>query len=147
MTTNKSISQKTCCFYASDFHLEMTILPYINKKMEEEKDIVIITENSLEESIKILISKINIKNKEKILNIDWNNKDTEKISKNNKSVIIVNGTQNFIKNINKKIEIIDTDKNTSIEQVDCYLFDEVKDEMHEIRTKYDGVLNNLQKNT
>lgn len=145
MTTNESISQKTCCFYASDFHLEMTILPYINKKMEQEKDIVIITENNLEESIKILISKINMKNKEKILKIDWNNKGIEKINKN--SVIIVNGTQNFIKDINRKIDILKKDKNPSIELVDCYLFDEVKDQMYEIRTQYDGVLNNLQKNT
>ena len=26
---------KLCSFYASDFHLEMIILPYINKKLED----------------------------------------------------------------------------------------------------------------
>lgn len=145
MTTNESVFQKRCCFYASDFHLEMTILPYINKKIEQEKDIVIITENSLEESIKILISKINIKNKEKILKIDWNNKGIGRINKN--AVIIINGTQNFIKDINEKIELLKENKESSIELVDCYLFDEIKDKMYEISTKYDGVLNNLQKNT
>lgn len=147
MTTTDKISQKACCFYASDFHLEMTILPYINKKMEEQKDIVIITEHNLEESIKILISKINIKNKDKILNIDWKNKGTEKINKNKESVIIVNGTRNFIRDINRKINLLERDKKTSIEQVDCYLFDEVKNQMYEIRNQYDSVLNNLQKNT
>ena len=145
MTTNESVSQKKCCFYASDFHLEMTILPYINKKMEQDKDIVIITENNLEESIKILISKINIKNKEKILKIDWNNKGISRINKN--AVIIINGTQNFIKDINEKIEVLKENKDSSIELVDCYLFDEIKDKMYEISTQYDGVINNLQKNT
>lgn len=145
MTTNENIAQKKCCFYASDFHLEMTILPYINKKMDQQKDIVIITENNLEESIKILISKINIKNKERILKIDWNNKEVERINKN--SVIIVNGTQNFIKNTNEKIESLQKKTNPSIEVVNCYLFDEIKDQIYEIRNQYDGVLNNLQKNT
>lgn len=145
MTTNENIFQRKCCFYASDFHLEMTILPYINKKMEQEKDIVIITENDLEESVKILISKINIKNKEKLLKIDWNNKEVEKINKN--SVVIVNGTQNFINNTNEKIERVQKEKNPSIELVNCYLFDEIKNQMYEISKQYDGVLNNLQKNT
>lgn len=145
MTTKENLAQKKCCFYASDFHLEMTILPYINKKMDQNKDIVIITENNLEESIKILISKINIKNKDKILKIDWNNKEIKKI--NNNSVVIVNGTQNFIKKINKKIENSKNNGNSSVELVDCYLFDEIKDQMCEIRNQYDDVLNNLQKNT
>lgn len=144
MTTKENIAQKKCCFYASDFHLEMTILPYINKKMNQEKEIVIITENNLEESIKILISKINIKNKDKLLKIDWSNKSIKKI--NNNSVVIVNGTQNFIEEMNKKIENLYKKNNSSIELIDCYLFDEIKDKMYEIRNKYDGVLNNLQKN-
>jgi hypothetical protein len=122
----------------------MTILPYINKKMDQEKEIVIITENNLEESIKILISKINIKNKDKLLKIDWSNKSIKKI--NNNSVVIVNGTQNFIEEMNKKIENLYKKNNSSIELIDCYLFDEIKDKMYEIRNKYDGVLNNLQKN-
>ena len=66
MTVNKETTEKKCCFYASDFHLEVTIVPYINKKMEENKNIVIITQNKLEESIKILISRMNLKNKKKI---------------------------------------------------------------------------------
>lgn len=144
MTTNEKIAQKKCCFYASDFHLEMTILPYINKKMDQEKEIVIITENNLEESIKILISKINIKNKDKILEIDWSNKDIKKINSN--SVVIVNGTKSFIEKINKKIETVQKNNNSPIELVDCYMFDEIKDKMYEIRNQYDGVINNLQKN-
>ena len=57
MTANKEKVEKKCCFYASDFHLEMTLLPYINKKIAENKSIIIITENKLEDSVKILLSK------------------------------------------------------------------------------------------
>ena len=64
--------EKLCCFYVSDFHLEMILLPYINKKIEE--NIIIKTERNLEETVNILVSKMNLneKNKEKILSLGWN---------------------------------------------------------------------------
>ena len=75
MVKNEKKIKKVCSFYASDFHLEMIILPYINEKLKEEKEIKIITEENLEDSMNVLLSKLNIDNKEQILNIDWNNKD------------------------------------------------------------------------
>ena len=74
-------------------------------------------------------------------------REGEGVAKGHESVIIVNGTRNFIRDINRKINLLERDKKTSIEQVDCYLFDEVKNQMYEIRNQYDSVLNNLQKNT
>lgn len=147
MITNEKISKKMCCFYASDFHLEMTILPYINKKMEENKKIIIVTQNNLEESVKILLDKINLKNKEKLLKIDWNNKSVENIKKQKNITLIINGNKNFIKEINSKISKMQKEKSSEIEQIDCYLFDEIKEEMNIIRDEYDSALNNLQKNT
>ena len=144
MTANKETTNKKCCFYASDFHLEMTIVPYINKKIEENKEVVIITENKLEETVKILISRMNIKNKDKILKIDWNNSDTGKIIKKRNLSIIINGSKTYIENKNKQVgEILGGEPE---ELVNCYLFDEIKDEIVEIREKYTEVLNNLQKN-
>ena len=72
---------KLCSFYASDFHLEMIILPYINKKLEDKEEVVIITEENLKESVNILISKINLeeKRKAKLLNLNWENNYKEKI--------------------------------------------------------------------
>ena len=80
MTTNEKISKKMCCFYASDFHLEMTILPYINKKIEENKKVIVVTQNNLEETIKHLVKNVNINKdiKEKVLNINWKNEDESK---------------------------------------------------------------------
>ena len=143
MTTNKETTEKKYCFYASDFHLEMTIVPYINKKIEDNKNIVIITENNLKETVNILISRMNIKNKEKILKLDWNNTDEKNIIGKKDLVIIINGSKKFIKNKNNEIEKILKEPVNEI--LDCYSFEEIKEEIVETRSNYTSVLNNLQK--
>lgn len=143
MTANRETIEKKCCFYASDFHLEMTIVPYINKKIEENKNIVIVTENRLEETMKILISRMNIKNKESICKLNWNNSDINEIEGKENLVIIINGSKKFIERKNKDIEKIENNMSTEI--IHCYNFDEIKNEMVEIRKNYAEVLNNLQK--
>lgn len=65
MNKNQETKEKICAFYASDYHFEMISLPYIEKNIEENKKIVILTENNLEETIKTLISKTNLKEEKK----------------------------------------------------------------------------------
>lgn len=144
MIANQKKIENKCCFYVSDFHLEMTILPYINEKIKENKEIVIISQNKLEDSIKILMSKMSLKNKEQILELDWNNDKIEKIKEKENVVIINNGSKKFIEEKNKKIKEISN--NNLVEIINCYEFDEIKDEIVEIREKHTEVLNNLQKN-
>lgn len=143
MISNKEITQKKCCFYVSDFHLEMTIVPYINKKIQENKNIIIVTQNKLEDSIKILISKMNIKNKQKILDLNWNNEIIEQTEKIEQSVIIINGDKKFIETKNQELEQLIN--NQKVEVINCFKFDEIKEEIVEIRDRYAEVLNNLQK--
>ena len=66
--------EKLCCFYVSDFHLEMILLPYINKKLDE--NIIIKTEKDLRDTVETLVSKMNLneENKDKILKLEWNKK-------------------------------------------------------------------------
>lgn len=144
MILNQKRIESKCCFYVSDFHLEMTILPYINEKIKEDKEIVIITQNKLEDSMKILISKMNLKNKEQILELDWNNDQIEKINEKENIVIINNGSKKFIEEKNKKIKEIENKEISEI--INCYEFDEIKNEIVEIRDRHTEVLNNLQKN-
>ena len=75
MKKEENTKEKICAFYASDYHFEMISLPYINKKMEENNDVVILTENDLEETMQTFLSKINLKEekKEKILKLNWKN--------------------------------------------------------------------------
>ena len=40
---SKNTKEKICAFYASDYHFEMISLPYINKRIENKDEIVILT--------------------------------------------------------------------------------------------------------
>lgn len=130
--------EKICCFYVSEFHLEMILIPYINEKINE--DITIITQKKLRETLETLISKINLKeeNKEKILKLGWNG---EQEIKDNSNVIII-GTKEFIKDKNKELE----GKNI-LSVLDCYEFEKEKDDIENIVKQYKNSLNTLGKHT
>ena len=106
---NKNI-EKTCSFYVSDFHLEMILLPYINKKIEENAKIVIQSEKDLTDSINVLMSKTNLtdENKEKILNLGWNKNNHIEVE--DMSNIIVIGSKQYINDKNKEIENMEIDR-------------------------------------
>ena len=140
--------EKSCAFYASDYHFEMISLPYISKSMDENKEIIILTENNLEDTVNTLISKMNLEKekKEKILSLDWDNNDLKKfkeISKKTKEkvdmIIFIKGKQNYIKNINKNIEkwVI---KNNHVKIIDCYEFFEIEEKIDEIAQEYCKIL-------
>ena len=113
MRKNQLTKEKTCAFYASDYHFEMISLPYIEKNLEDNKDIIVLTENSLEDTMRTLISNINLKEekKKKIININWKNDDLNKfkqikedIDKNKNMIIFIKGNKNYINNINENIQ-------------------------------------------
>ena len=133
---NKRI-EKTCCFYVSEFHLEMILVPYINKIIEE--NITILTEKKLKETLEIIISRKNLKedNKQKILKLDW---DGEEEIKENSNIIII-GSKEYIKKKNEEIK----NKN-AISILDCYNFEEEKDNIENIVKEYKNTLNTLGQN-
>ena len=142
----KENEEKLCSFYASDFHLEMIILPYINKKLENDEDVVIITEENLKESVNVLISKINLeeKRKTKLLNLNWENNYEEKIEQlyncsSRKVCVIVNGAESFINKIDKMLNKI-SDKN-DINIVNCFKIEDIQNHMQDIVLKHTGILN------
>ena len=59
-----------CNFYVSEYHLEIMLLPYISKKIDNEENITIITEIDLESTLNVVIERINLDKdkKEKIKN-------------------------------------------------------------------------------
>lgn len=148
MNKNQKTKEKICTFYTSDYHFEMISLPYINKKIEENKKVVILTENNLEKTVNKLISNINLneEKKYKILNINWKNDDlnkfkiiNENIKKQKEMIIFVKGNENYIKNINKNLEKW-TEKNSNIKVVDCYNLEEVSEKMDEVIENYSKLL-------
>ncbi len=149
-------SRRAYMFYASDYHFEMIGLLNINKEIKENKKIVILTENNLQESIETVLSKVNLKEdeKNKIKQINWTDKGKEaelknavlNIKENQKLSIYIKGTEKFIKEQNQKIEnLIKTNncevayKNISI--TDCYNFIEISDNSKEIANKYSNKIN------
>ena len=60
-----------CNFYVSEYHLEIMLLPYISKKIDNEENITIITEIDLESTLNVVIERINLDKdkKEKIKKI------------------------------------------------------------------------------
>lgn len=138
MVVQNERKEKTCCFYVSEFHLEMILVPYINEKIDE--NITILTEKKLRETLKILISKMNLKeeHKERILKLGW---DGEEKIKENSNIIII-GSKKFIKDKNEEIK----NKN-ALSVLDCYDFEEEKEDMENIVKQYKNSLNTLGKNT
>ena len=142
MVVQDETKDKKCCFYVSDFHLEMIILPEINRKFEEKEDVIILTQKDLSESLEILISKINLKeeNKEKVLKLNWIGK--KEILKENSNIIII-GSKKFIEEKNQEIK----NKNLNIRNIiDCYDFEEVKEDINNIANLYKNQLNTLGNN-
>ena len=144
MITKEQDINKKCLFCVSDYHLEMILLPYIIEKKDEYKTIVF-TESNLENSINVLLTKVNLKEEDKeiIKNIDWNKNDSLKFEqieeiKDNKLNIIINGSYEYIKLINKKLERI---INKNIEIVDCFHVGSVDLDVLELSRKYNCILN------
>ena len=144
----KETKEKTCVFFASDYHFEMITLPFIEENLRNNKKIIVLTENDLEDTIKNLISKVNLKEekKEKIFKIDWKNNDLKKYKEIKKEVenkedliIFIKGKENYIKNVNENIEKW-TNKINTVKIIDCYDVEEIREHFADVVNKYENVL-------
>lgn len=140
--------EKSCTFYVSDYHFEMISLPYISKYMDENKEVIILTENDLKDTVTTLLSKTNLAEDKikKILALDWRDNNLSKfkeISRNSKNgsnmVIFIKGKENYIENVNKNIEKWVMEKE-NISVIDCYSFFEIEEKIDEVAKKYKKVL-------
>ena len=129
-----------CNFYVSEYHLEIMLLPYISKKIDNEENITIITEIDLESTLNVVIERINLDKdkKEKIKKIGWNIQNIENIIPNTNVILI--GSKKFI---NEKVFELKERQVENLEISACYNYNEVKNDMKEIVSKYDGMLNTL----
>ena len=149
MNKTQKTKEKICAFYASDYHFEMISLPYIDKNIEENREVVILTENNLEETMETLISRMNLKEekKNKILKINWKNDDLNKFKKINNNIkeqkemiIFIKGKENYIRNISENIEKW-IEKSNNVKVVDCYDMEEVSEKIDIIMKEYKKILN------
>ena len=139
---------KICNFYVSDWHLVTMILPYINQKVNEEAKITTILEKDLEQNIKTLLEKLNLENKQKILEINWNHNEEIKkalngLKKEQELIIFINGNKEFIDRQNMKIaKYFNTHIMTNdIKIINCYEIVEFQGSITEILDNHDKILN------
>ena len=143
---------KLCSFYVSDWHLVTMLLPYINKKIEEETKIATILEKDITQNVDILLKKLKLKTNDQIRNIDWTRTNGTKylnikkvMEENQNQVIIISGTKEFIENTNenikKYIQKNALEINRKITLVNCYEIIEFNENISEILDKHDKILN------
>ena len=146
--------KKLCNFYVSDLHLSVMLLPYISKQINEDVEITTIFEKLEKNDMEAILDKINVKNKNEILNINWleNNEKIYKrtedaikksIKDNKKVTIIVGGDKNYISKNNSNIMKIlnENNKKENVKIINCYNIEETGLDMKEIVKSYDGILN------
>lgn len=139
MITKECNIKRYGCFYVSEYHLEMILLPFIKEKINSSK-IIIFTQENLLDTIKVLLDRINFNESEKnrILNLHyWNSKDIENIINSDKEYIfIINGSINYIEKINKKVRKYGLEK---LSIIDCYNIEKI--DIKTIKNKYNYKLN------
>ena len=148
MDIKKTQITKLCSFYVSDWHLVTMLLPYISKKINEEAKIATILEKNLEENIVTLVEKLNLKNREGILGINWNknnNIKTElnKLNDNQEFIIFINGSKEFMEKQNQKIKkYFETHyiKN-EVKIINCYEITKYEGNVSKILDENDKILN------
>ena len=151
--------KKLCNFYVSDLHLSVMLLPYLIKQIDEDVEITTIFEDLKMQDFIEIIEKINIKDKNKILDINWTIQDKNRnnviektiingLNTKEKNTIIIGGSKKFILENNNKISEILNKKqiDNSIKIINCFNIEEVGIEMNNIVKQYDGVLNTSGEN-
>ena len=138
-------------FYVNEVHLITMLLPYMERIINENSEIYTVLQNSLEKTVKLLLSKLNLKQnlKEKINSIDWNLKtinDYKKLEKqlnnHSKKYIIINGNEKYVKEINKMlIKYQKNHKENDFILINCYEIVEFNKNIVNILDNTDKILN------
>lgn len=146
MNKIENTNEKICAFCASDYHFEMISLPYIDRKMANDNEIIILTESDLENTVKNVLEKTNIneEKKKQILKLNWKKDDKTKLEKIKEKIekdiiIFVKGKEKYINNINENIEKY-LPKEKSIKIIDCYNIEEIGENANRVVKKYNKIL-------
>ena len=140
---NKEV-EKLCSFYASDYHFEMISIPYIEKEIKNKNQIIILTENNLEETVQKVLASTHLEEEEKQKTVRQTGTGEmgEKIKEDKTpTTVFIKGSKNYIQKMDKQIE-----ENTSkITKIHCYEVQEVAHEMPNIVKQYGAILNTIGK--
>lgn len=112
-----SNTQKVCSFYVSNIHFATMILPFANRQIEEKTSVVTFFENNFTTNIELVLSRLTLseQRKKELLSINWRDTNAVKylnieralkanLKKQEKNIIIINGTEEYINAVNEGIE-------------------------------------------
>lgn len=149
--------KKVCGFYVSSIHLVTMLLPYLNKQIEEQIEVIPFLEFDLRKNVETILSKIvlNEENKEQILDINWRNTKIQKFTnieniikqklKNKKeAIILVSGSKKYIKTVNEMIDrCFNKYRNNKkyITVINCFEVEEFDDDIREILDEHEYIIN------
>lgn len=153
----KQTVEKICSFYVSDWHLVTMLLPYINKEINEKANIITILEKDIDKNVETLINKLNLKNREKILNLNWKKTNGIKYSEVKKNInkeiledklniIFINGKKSYMDIVNKNIDKLLSDnskkyKEINIKIINCFEVGDFNMNILDILSEHSKILN------
>lgn len=117
---NNDCIKKTYCLYASEWHLTIMLLPFISKKLFEKDRIYMKFENSIEDKMKQLVDKLDFRNKDELNNIQWNIEINDEDYTQNERIYIVAGSNEYMEDMNKKINLFYKNKESNVEIINCF---------------------------
>lgn len=149
--------KKVCGFYVSSVHLITMLLPYLNKKIEEQIEVIPVLEFDLRKNVETILSKIVLSesNKKQILSINWKNTKVQKYSNiegnlkeinrgGKEAIILISGSKRYIKIANEMIEKYFSkykDYKKYITIINCFEVEEFDDDIREILDKHEFIIN------
>lgn len=152
----KEVCEKRICnFYVNDWHLTTMMLPYIDKQIKNDTKIITVLERGIDDKVKELLEKINLKEetKKKISLIKWTSTKISKYSELEEYVlrniadiknidIIIKGENDYIDLANKEIsKIIKCNLDSiNVNIINCYEVNELNN-VKEIVKKHNMILN------
>ena len=136
---------KACNFYVSEWHLFAALLPYVREELKQSNKIVVVSQDKLENGMKSLVKRLNLhfENEKGIDEITWFNDDfvMEINEETNPITIVVQGTIEFIKEINAYLSANLTPNSAEIKIINCYEVYDTNTMLYNILDEHDFVFN------
>lgn len=136
---------KACNFYVSEWHLFAALLPYIREELKCRNKIMVISQDKLEKGMKQLVKKLNIRfeNEKGLDDIKWLSDEfvLEMSEETNPVTIVVQGTLEFVKEINQYIEDKIAPLYDDLKIINCYEVYNTNTMLYNILDEHDYVFN------
>ena len=136
---------KSCNFYVSEWHLFAAMLPFVRDELKFKNKIIIISQDNLMLGLKKMVDKIEVKfyNENGIEDIKWI-RDVEELDIQNEINpinIFIQGTIEYIDEINGYIDMKFKNVYREIKIINCYELYDSNNFLYEILDRHDYVFN------